>query len=139
MLAWALLVANAYGNYNAGILGTAGWVLDMYKVPVSFSTALFEGLVGAPFFAVHSLNFPLWTIRIELVGSILLFASYALFGVQSRILLIIWFVYFAYIVNAGSVETLHYVALLSGVSPYRRSTIEKLVSNFNFVPWLSDL
>jgi len=114
MFGWVLLVTGAYGNHLAGPLGTAGWVLDLYAAPVSLSGALFRGLLGTPVFGISDLNSPLWTLQVELLGSILLFGSYALFGRRSKLLLAFWFLVFANILAGRSPATLDYVALLAG-------------------------
>jgi peptidoglycan/LPS O-acetylase OafA/YrhL len=114
LLAWVLLQTGAYANGLAPTLGTAGWVMSFYTEPVSFGTAFLGGVIGAPLFGQSGLNGPLWTIQIELVGSILLFGCYALFGNRSRILLILWFSYFAYILGGRGPVMLNYLALLIG-------------------------
>ena len=114
MLAWILLVTGAYGNHLAGPLGTAVWPVALYTEPVTFVGAIFSGLIGAPLFGRVDLNGPLWSLQIEIVGSILLFACYSLFAVRSKLLVIFWFVFFAFIINGRAPTMLNYVALLAG-------------------------
>jgi peptidoglycan/LPS O-acetylase OafA/YrhL len=114
MFAWMLQEFSAYSNHLAGQLGTAGWVIALYTEPVGFIGAVFRGLVGAPLFARADLNGPLWTLQIELVGSVLLFAIYSLFGSRSKFLLIVWFMFFAFLVSGRSTNILHYGGLLAG-------------------------
>ena len=114
MFAWLLFEAGAYANQLAPELGTAGWVMVFYKDPISLSAAAIRGIIGAPLFGQSELNGPLWTIQIELVGSILLFGCYALFGAKSKIILMLWFWYFAYILGGRGPPMLNYLALLLG-------------------------
>jgi len=123
LFAWALLVIGAYANNLAGQLGTAGWVLAHYNEPVAFGTAILRGLIGAPLFAQTggeanfaetALNGSLWTIQIELAGSILLFTCYALFGLNRKTLLAFLFLFFSCLLCNRSPAMLHYFALLSG-------------------------
>jgi peptidoglycan/LPS O-acetylase OafA/YrhL len=114
MFAWVLFVLGAYGNHLAGPLGTAGWVLALYTEPVTFVGAVFRGLIGAPLFGRVDLNGPLWSLQIEIVGSILLFACYSLFAARSKLLVIFWFVFFAFVISGRAPTMLNYVALLAG-------------------------
>jgi peptidoglycan/LPS O-acetylase OafA/YrhL len=114
LFAWVLLKAGVYANSLAPTLGTAGWVTVFYSKHVSFGNALLQGIIGAPLFGQPELNGPLWTIQIELVGSILLFGCYALFGNKSKILLTLWFSYFACILCGRGPVMLNYLALLIG-------------------------
>jgi peptidoglycan/LPS O-acetylase OafA/YrhL len=114
MFAWVLLECGAYGNQMAPQLGTAGWVMALYSEAFTFQAAVFQGLLGAPLFGVVGLNGPLWTLQVELLGSILLFACYALFGSRSKWALCFWFLFFAMILSSRSATMLHYVALLAG-------------------------
>lgn len=114
MFAWILLVTGAYGNHLAGSLGTAAWPIFLYTEPVSFVGAIFRGLIGAPLFGRVDLNGPLWSLQIEIVGSILLFACYSLFAVRSKLLVIFWFVFFAFFISGREPSMLNYVALLAG-------------------------
>jgi peptidoglycan/LPS O-acetylase OafA/YrhL len=113
MFAWVLLVAGAYGNHLAGSLGTAGWVTEFYTKQASFAGALFQGLIGAPMYGHVGLNGPLWSLQVEIVGSMLLFACYSLFGARSKLLVIFWFAFFAFVVS-GQPTMLNYLALLFG-------------------------
>jgi peptidoglycan/LPS O-acetylase OafA/YrhL len=118
MLAWMMLKAGAYDGTLPARAGAAGWVGVHFVDNISFIGAVFRALIGAPFFARYDLNAPLWTIQIELVGSVLLFACYALFARRSRLALIAWFMFFAFMVVGRDMNklqsTLHYAAILAG-------------------------
>ena len=122
MFAWLLLVLGLYANQLAPALGAAGWIMAFYNDPVSFAGALFRGLIAAPMFGRNDLNAPLWTIQVELVGSMLLFACYALFGTRNKFQLVFWFAFFALVISSrfdvlfskGNSEPLYYLSILAG-------------------------
>jgi peptidoglycan/LPS O-acetylase OafA/YrhL len=114
LFAWFLLKMGLMGNQMAGILDTAGWPIHYYQEKVSLDYAIFTGLIGAPFFGLTDLNGPLWTLQVELIGSILLFASYALFGRRSLLMTVIWFVFIANVLGGRSPAVLNYLAILFG-------------------------
>ena len=114
LFAWGLLTSGFMGNQLAGILDTAGWPIWFYTQPVGFAQALVNGLFTAPLFGDSSLNGPLWTLQLELLGSILLFASYSIFGRRSLLLMTFWFLFFVNVLAGGSKNTLYYVGLVSG-------------------------
>lgn len=69
----------------------AGWIKDLYTQIPSLRSALFAGFVGVPFIgdaAALSWNGPLWTLRIELFGSLLLFFTYFIFGKKKPVTII---------------------------------------------------
>jgi peptidoglycan/LPS O-acetylase OafA/YrhL len=85
-----------------------------YQEPFTFWEAVFNGLIGAPLFGKASLNPPLWSIQVELIGSILLFAMLALFGRKAPLLLLGWFLFFANVLGYASPNMLYYFAFLAG-------------------------
>jgi len=101
-------------NQLARTLNTAGWPVHYYTEPVSFLNAVLNGLFMAPLFGDSSINGPLWTLQTELLGSILLFASYALFGRRSLLLMCAWFLFFANILGGKQPHVLYYLGLLAG-------------------------
>jgi peptidoglycan/LPS O-acetylase OafA/YrhL len=113
VLAWILWRTGAIITARANTIGAAGWVSSWYVGPFSFLNVFTNGLVGAPLFAHTQLNPPLWTIQVELIGSILLFAMFALFG-RRPILLLGWFAFFADVLGFKGPGTLFYLAFLVG-------------------------
>ncbi len=114
IFAWIVFRAGFIHTQTAPQWGAAGWVPMYYKDPVSFGAAVFEGAIAAPFFGQVSLNNPLWTMRIELMGSLLLFAVHALFGGRSRVLLVLWFAAFAALLMPQSIYFIYMLAIVAG-------------------------
>lgn len=114
LFAWAILSSGLMANQLAGTLNTAGWPIHYYTQPVSLVDAIINGLFMAPLFGDSSINGPLWTLQTELLGSILLFASYALFGRRSLLLVCAWFLFFANVLGGKQPHTLYYIGLLAG-------------------------
>ena len=98
LFAWLILRLGLYGNHLAGALGVSGWILPFYQEKVSLGSALLNGFFGAPILGDAAMNGPLWSIQIELIGSILLFACYALF-LKNRLQLVLWFFLFGVLPN----------------------------------------
>jgi peptidoglycan/LPS O-acetylase OafA/YrhL len=114
MFAWALLRLGWMWNQSAPDIGAAGWPMAVYKDQVGLGQAMFQGLFGAPLFGETSLNSPLWTLRIELIGSILLFAVQVLFAGRSYAVMAAWFVVLATALTRQSPFAVFYVAILLG-------------------------
>ena len=114
MFAWTLLSLGLMGNKMAASLGLANWAGGYYPSPISFGSALVEGFIGAPLFGDVRLNGPLWTLQVELIGSILLFACFALFARRSSFFLCAWFLFFAIVLSGHGAGTIYYAALLAG-------------------------
>lgn len=119
MFAWTLLNLGLMGNQMWSALGLAGWPASYYSEHMSFGSALVEGLIGAPFFGDVRLNGVLWTLQVELIGSILLYACFALFARRSSFFLFVWFGFFAIVLSGRSTGTLYYAALLAGSQLHR--------------------
>ncbi|MCZ2897709.1 acyltransferase [Burkholderia thailandensis] len=112
-LAWILWRSGAIYTAHASEIGVAGWVSSWYAGPFTFSDVFTDGLAGAPLFSRTALNPALWTIQVELIGSIVLFAIIALFG-KRPILLVLWFLFFANIFGLQSPNVLFYLSFLAG-------------------------
>jgi peptidoglycan/LPS O-acetylase OafA/YrhL len=113
IFAWALATSGAIITRDSATIGVAGWVPAWYVGPFSFFGALFDGLIGAPLFAHTSLNPPLWTIQVELIGSIFLFSMLAVFG-RRLLPLTLWSIFFAALLGFMSPNMLFYVSFLVG-------------------------
>ncbi|MFD1557198.1 acyltransferase family protein [Paraburkholderia silviterrae] len=77
----AFLLQGMVGFHNveaAQAIGGHQWLADEYREPLSFFGAIKCGLIGA-YEGNLAYNGPLWTIRLELLGSFLLFGFAALF------------------------------------------------------------
>ncbi len=86
-LAWILWRSGAIYTAHANEIGVAGWVSGWYAGPFMFIDVFIDGLAGAPLFARTALNPALWTIQVELIGSIVLFAIISLFGKRPILLI----------------------------------------------------
>lgn len=113
MLAWALWKTGAIITTEAGPIGVAGWVPSWYVGPYPFFGSVFNGLIGAPLFAHTTLNSPLWTIQVELIGSVLLFAMIAAFG-RNPFWLCAWFLFFADVLGYYLPNVLFYFVFFVG-------------------------
>jgi len=83
LFAWLLQEAGAMGTSRALEVGFAGWLRDHYVRPVPlFPDVLANMFVGAPVNGQSFLDTPLWTLRIELLAPLLIFALIALFGAR---------------------------------------------------------
>ncbi len=114
LFAWGLLTLGLMNNDKIPLLGGAGWPYDQYTSPASFFRALYDAYIGAPIFGNVSLNNPLWTIQIELFGSLFLFAAYALFGTRNLILTFLFFAFLLILIKPGDVSQVHYYAMFGG-------------------------
>nr|WP_232239160.1 acyltransferase [Burkholderia oklahomensis] len=112
-LAWVLWRSGAIYTSHASEIGVAGWVSSLYVDRFTFADVFTNGLVGAPLFAHTALNPALWTIQVELIGSIILFAIIALFG-KRPIFLFLWFLFFANVLGFQSPNALFYISFLAG-------------------------
>jgi peptidoglycan/LPS O-acetylase OafA/YrhL len=131
IFAWLLLDIGAYATELAPSLNTGGWIMALYNKKVSFFYALKQGLIGAPLFGQNELNGPLWTIQIELIGSLLLFACYALFGLRGKPMAAICFTYVGLILTGLGTTMLNYEAILAG------SFVHLVEPRLRSSPWLA--
>lgn len=113
MLAWMLWRTGGIIAAQSAPLGVAGWVPTWYVGPYPFFGAIFNGLVSAPLFGHTVLNSPLWTIQVELIGSVLLFAMFAALG-RNPLWLCVWFLFFADVLSGYLPNVLFYVAFFAG-------------------------
>ncbi|KWH17658.1 hypothetical protein WL98_27195 [Burkholderia multivorans] len=80
MLTWAISKTIGFHNVNAAnAIGGHDWFASHFLGSFSFLHSVWIGVAGS-FFGedLYQYNFPLWTIRIEMFGSLLLFAIAAL-------------------------------------------------------------
>ena len=116
-------------------IGAGGWVPAWYQEHFTFWQALFNGAIGAPLFGRAMLNPPLWSIQVELIGSILLFAMLALFGAGRPLLLAGWFLFFANVLGYATPNCLYYLSFLAGtllhhVEPWLRRNARTAIGLF---------
>jgi peptidoglycan/LPS O-acetylase OafA/YrhL len=114
LLVWLLSELGAFNRQLPIEVGGAGWVPGVYPPSVNVVYALFNGIVGAPLYGHTEMNGPLWTIQIELIGSILLFACYALLGSVSKLLMIGWFSFLAFVISGRGEGMFYYESILAG-------------------------
>ena len=114
MLAWALFAAGLTYTQRAPEIGSAGWPMTFYRDPVLILSALKDGLYGVSLFGSTMLNSPLWTIQIELLGSMMLFATYAMFGTRRPIFNLVFFCVFLIVMFPDSAIQLHCMTIYVG-------------------------
>jgi peptidoglycan/LPS O-acetylase OafA/YrhL len=117
LFAYEIWRAGLMFNQQAPAIGTAGWPMASYppsSLPPDLRAAMGQGLLGAPLFGHVDLNSPLWTIQIELIGSVLLFAAYALFGRRRPVVTALLFMVLAVMVFPSSFYQVHFLTLFAG-------------------------
>jgi len=114
LLAWLLLAAGWMFTEKAAVIGAAGWPMAFYKEPVSFGKMLADAAYGAAVFGRTELNSPLWTIQLEFIGSLLLFATYAFFGVRYCLVNFIFFVGAVLVIFPNSLAQIHCLTIFTG-------------------------
>ncbi|HJS84891.1 MAG TPA: acyltransferase, partial [Acetobacteraceae bacterium] len=114
MFAYVLYAHGAMHNRMAAVIGAAGWPIDYYPDHISLGSAVFDGVYGTAFLGNLQLDGPLWTIRIEVLGSLILFAAYGVFGRRNLAATAIVFLALAVAVSAGSEYIIHYETIFAG-------------------------
>jgi peptidoglycan/LPS O-acetylase OafA/YrhL len=91
----------------------AGWVPSWYTEKLPFFKVIYNAFIGAPLFGETALNAPVWTIQVELMGSILLFAMVGLFN-KKPLYMLAWFLFFGNVLSFKLPNVLFYAAFLAG-------------------------
>lgn len=132
LFAYLLLSYGAMCTSNVVAIGGAGWPMAQYHDKISFATMLYQSTFGVVFTGTSPLvppplNYPLWTVRIELIASFMLFASYAFSGAKSPIKAL---KFFSLAMLAFVPEGWQYYSLfiLGSLIHYIRSVREELAS-----------
>lgn len=112
--AWTLLSLGLMANQQAPQLDLAGWPIHYYNQPKTFLDALTAAFVYVPFTGETFFNGPLWSIQVEFLGSMLLFAAFALFGRHSLILTTLFFLFIGKMLSGNGSGLLFYIAILGG-------------------------
>ena len=115
VLAWVIWRAGLTFSQDALAIHVAGWVPTAYAGHFRFSQSIIQGLFGAPLFGICTLNAPLWSIQVELIGSLLLFFVLAALG-RHPMWLVFWFLFFADILGYRSSNVLYYVSFGAGAA-----------------------
>ena len=63
------------------------WLKVLATQDIGFSQAIYEGTIGSFLFAESSLNWVLWTMQVELLGSFLLFGLLYIYSLDKRLFL----------------------------------------------------
>jgi peptidoglycan/LPS O-acetylase OafA/YrhL len=113
MFAWVLWKSGAIISGQAIELGLAGWAPVWWGTPYSLLGAVWNGLAGAPLFGDPMLNPPSWSICVELLGSVMLFALIALFG-KRPLLFLLWGLFLADFFAYRAAAALYYVGFIAG-------------------------
>lgn len=111
--AWLLVNFEVILTQYAPEMGVAGWVNTWYTRNDSLVQVFWNAFVGGPLFAHTEYNPPIWTIQVELIGSIYLFAMLSLFKARP-ILLVLWSAFFANIIGFGAPNALFYLCFIFG-------------------------
>jgi peptidoglycan/LPS O-acetylase OafA/YrhL len=74
MLAYALMRLGAYRSVETVSLTHSAWLESQIQVSPDFWQALKEGVYGSLFTEQHAYNPALWTMRMEFIGSMIIFA-----------------------------------------------------------------
>jgi peptidoglycan/LPS O-acetylase OafA/YrhL len=114
LFAWVLLATNMMHTDLSAAVGGAGWVMGDYTQQLPLVSAVKQGFIDAPLFSMTTMNNPLWTIRIELIGSLLLFFCYGLFGVRNPGLVVFMFCIFSVVISGGEYIAIFYISILAG-------------------------
>ena len=112
--AWSILSMGLMTNHLVGVLDVSGWPIEYYQEQRSIWSALISAILYVPFFGDTYFNGPLWSIQVEFLGSMLLFASFALFGRSSLVLTCLFFLYVAKMFTGLNPGVLYYIAILAG-------------------------
>lgn len=84
-IAWAWLTGFPDAGRAAQALSGSSWFRWTYQPPIPpLSQALWEGGIGVFLDGTTRFNNPLWTMRAELIGSLLIYGSYALLKGRTR-------------------------------------------------------
>jgi putative glycosyltransferase (TIGR04372 family) len=78
VLAFAILKAGMFYNKDAAVISHSPWFAMWYQMPPNLSDAIYEGLWRAFTTGKSAYNSNLWTMRLELAGSVAIFLLYAL-------------------------------------------------------------
>ena len=114
LFAWALLTLGVMRTTEAAAIGAASFLSEAYNQPVSLMSALWIGAIGAPLLGQTTINVPLWTIKIELLGSFLLFAVYAMSGSKSPLLALAAFLILLIGFIPGSANIIFFSGFIAG-------------------------
>ena len=75
LLTWLLFQSFQVDPQNVG-----AWLADYLTQSVSLKDAIYQGAIGSFLFAQSSVNWVLWTMQVELFGSLLLFLLILIFS-----------------------------------------------------------
>lgn len=82
-LAFLALRLGLFRNTEVSSITGDHWFAAFWQFPASFKNMLYQGLYGVfadPMIAERSLNPVLWTMRVELLGSMLVFGTLSIYG-----------------------------------------------------------
>ena len=128
LIAWILLRANAFSNISIAQVYTKNefWFTNLWRIQPGFFDALYEAFLQAPFYGdTFEYNPVLWTITVEFLGSLLVFALLALTGsARNRVIL--------YIVIAALLYKSHLMAFVVGtaLADYRYSRFFRSLNRY---------
>ena len=74
LLAFLLMTVQAFANVPAAQITGSTWLAALWQFPPHFFNALYQGSIGVFIKGSSDYNTVLWTMKIELIGSFLVFA-----------------------------------------------------------------
>lgn len=101
-----------YSNLKASTISGSTWLEVYFKPGYSLIDALESGLYGSIFHGDGSFVPPLWTLKIEFIGSLYLLSFYVIKPRDQLIVPALLFVLFLLFMHGG--EALYYFAILAG-------------------------
>lgn len=113
LFAWSLLNLGLILTQRAPDIGAAGWVSSWYVRNDDLFGAIWNAFVGGPLFSHTEYNPPIWTIQVELIGSIYLFSMLALFSGRP-IAFLLWSSFFATLLGFNAPNALFYLCFVFG-------------------------
>lgn len=119
LFAWVLWRTGAMSTRSAVDLGSAGWPMAAYVAnsAPSFLELIARTMLITPFFPGEvAVNAPLWTISIEMLGALVLFAAFAVLGPRRPYLLAAVLFILAVRFAPGNKGSLYFIALFLGAS-----------------------
>ncbi len=84
LISYALLASGLMDNHSLAVVSKSTWLADQMQQTPSFIQALGDGLYGALIMGSSAYDSSLWTMPIELWGSIVLIAVFSLTAFRSR-------------------------------------------------------
>lgn len=113
MLSWLVLELGVGYWKDASNISGSWWLNHFWSFEPSFESAIKEGFYGAIFNGRSLYTPPLWTMKIELVGSFIVF-SYSALKLKGMPEIILLFVVSLLLISYANREAVYYIAFIVG-------------------------